>query len=396
MRSSALLLLGLLTWGCGSDRDSAPPVSTVEERESPAGEEPEAAPRPSDEPEAAEPAAVAPTETNAQLLARGRAAFRAERYDEASQAFFAALAQTPSNGGLACETGWAFHHAGDEAKARELLTHGTRVLAARPGQERSHGACLYNLGRIAEDAGRAEEAAQHYQRSLRARPNAVVRARLESLEGALASTRQLFGSAAESLMAAEGFGGGESEGSYVEDLGTETLEVAARGEVLELALTSFTDGGAWGCYYYRLVARVAGGWTEPTELGDACTDQEAEGIFDLGEVRWLSEAASSLLLVNTSSSFQGCFEGACSSMSSENLLFVRYAARQLEVLASVPLQTAEEDSAEATNSDYRTQVTIGDDGRLTITATEGAPPPWMLGTHTAEALIAAASRGRGR
>ena len=82
-----------------------------------------------------------------------------------------------------CNSGWAAYRAGDLTGARVSVDRALQTLtqASDPSGLRSLGACLYNRGRIAQTAGEREAARTFYQRSLAARPNATVQARLESL-----------------------------------------------------------------------------------------------------------------------------------------------------------------------------------------------------------------------
>jgi hypothetical protein len=57
-----------------------------------------------------------------------------------------------------------------------------RALGASAGRPELEGAVHYELGRVAEGLGRPQAAAEHYRRSLEARPgNAIVEGRLEAL-----------------------------------------------------------------------------------------------------------------------------------------------------------------------------------------------------------------------
>jgi hypothetical protein len=89
----------------------------------------------------------------------------------------------PSNAAERCNQGWSSFLAGDLAAAKldvdAALTVLERVTDER-GQ-RSLGACLYNRGRIAEQEGDLGHARELYRRSLAARPNDTVQARLDSL-----------------------------------------------------------------------------------------------------------------------------------------------------------------------------------------------------------------------
>ncbi len=86
-------------------------------------------------------------------------------------------------GAKRCNSGWSLFSAGDLAGATLEIDAALAVLerAADERGRRSLGACLYNRGRIAEQAGEVASARDFYQRSLAARPNDTVAARLATL-----------------------------------------------------------------------------------------------------------------------------------------------------------------------------------------------------------------------
>lgn len=229
-------ILALYLAACGSHESDAPPTPPPTRDEAP-DETPEP-PESPDEAETDEPSIGA-------LVRLGRAHFRERRFAEAAASFDRALARNPGDGGLSCETGWAFHHAGDDAKARQLLQHGTRLLASREDRKRSYGACLYNLGRMAEDAGQDEAAARLYATSLRARPNRIVQRRLDALEVDLEAERPLYGTVHDAVDGAEGLTGENRDDMlyYVRDLDTRAHALPPRPPVLEVATVSYGEGG---------------------------------------------------------------------------------------------------------------------------------------------------------
>jgi hypothetical protein len=82
-----------------------------------------------------------------------------------------------------CAQGWSSFQAGQLADAKLEIDAALTVLErARDDKgRRSFGACLYNRGRIAEQEGNVADARDLYRRSLAARPNDTVSARLDSL-----------------------------------------------------------------------------------------------------------------------------------------------------------------------------------------------------------------------
>jgi hypothetical protein len=82
-----------------------------------------------------------------------------------------------------CNAGWAKFQAGELARAKVDVDAALTVLERAQDErgKRSLGACLYNRGRIAEQEGELDAARELYERSLAARSNDTVRARLDSL-----------------------------------------------------------------------------------------------------------------------------------------------------------------------------------------------------------------------
>ncbi len=111
-------------------------------------------------------------------LRDGRAAHRSGDLPAAIAAFDRALALFADDPRALNERGWARYKGGDLQGAEA----DTRQALARTVDRRLIGASWYNLGRIFEDREQAAEAADAYRRSLAARPNAIVQARLETLE----------------------------------------------------------------------------------------------------------------------------------------------------------------------------------------------------------------------
>lgn len=96
----------------------------------------------------------------------------------------AASADEATAAGKRCGEGWSKFGSGDVAAAKIEIDAALSVLerAQNTRGRKSLGACLYNRSRVAEQEGEAAKAREFYQRSLAARPNDVVQARLDALE----------------------------------------------------------------------------------------------------------------------------------------------------------------------------------------------------------------------
>lgn len=184
-----LLAALLLLTACSSSKDEAAPVPT-------------GAPKPalaaSTKPTAS--AATAPSSANKKpappvdklskedraryraALAEGRTQHKKGDYKAAMAAFEKALAIDPDDPRALAELGWAAFF----AKDLETAEAKTQAALQRTRDANGRGSVLYNLGRIAEERGKKDEAVALYQRSLRERPNTTVRDRLAKLDPASA------------------------------------------------------------------------------------------------------------------------------------------------------------------------------------------------------------------
>jgi tetratricopeptide (TPR) repeat protein len=106
----------------------------------------------------------AETEDIGSLLARARAAEDAKRFSEARDLYRKVLARAPEDRSARVDLGIAELALGDEAAARESFE------AALAG-DAPHPAAAYNLGRMAEDAGRLKEARARYRLYLKLAPD---------------------------------------------------------------------------------------------------------------------------------------------------------------------------------------------------------------------------------
>lgn len=197
-----LTLAAVLLASCGQDAP-AMPVPTAEAASSTAPSEPApSAPSPSTSAEPSTAAVIARTEHAPALdagearayraaIAAARRAHRDHDDAEAVRQFEAAFAIS-RDGRALCELGWIHFEAERYPEARDAMTRAITLLPSDPPvPERfvqSVGACLYNLGRLEEQAGDVGRARAYYGRSLAVRPgNRVVEARIAAL-GASAVT----------------------------------------------------------------------------------------------------------------------------------------------------------------------------------------------------------------
>ncbi len=105
----------------------------------------------------------AETEDVRSLLARAHAAAGAKRFSEARDLYRKVLARAPEDRSVRVDLGIAELALGDDAAARESFE------AALAG-DAPHPAAAYNLGRMAEEAGRLEEAKMRYRLYLELAP----------------------------------------------------------------------------------------------------------------------------------------------------------------------------------------------------------------------------------
>ncbi|MEM9073850.1 MAG: hypothetical protein AAGE52_35490, partial [Myxococcota bacterium] len=154
--------------GCQeSEEATAPPAPVVEEpppseseatsERAPLAAAPEAPPAP-------ERSAEIPAEVRraARLLGEGRRLARTGKWPEAVAKFRESL-ELATNARTLCELGWALYQTGAYEEARGTLTRGVGRLRGRaerrPDEVNTLGACLYNLGRVAEESDSVAAAA---------------------------------------------------------------------------------------------------------------------------------------------------------------------------------------------------------------------------------------------
>ncbi len=161
--------------------DEAPPEETVDTAAPTTAE----APTPPAKPAAPTPAELDQTREARTALRAGRVAGRAGDWAEAVTQFQASIAKNDS-ASARCELGWAHYQAGNLALAGPELRRGAAMLRrraeVRENESNTLGACLYNLGRVAEESD-PTAAAAYYRESLEVRPgNRVVQGRLDALD----------------------------------------------------------------------------------------------------------------------------------------------------------------------------------------------------------------------
>lgn len=111
-------------------------------------------------------------------LAVAQAHAKGGRHAEAVETLRALIRDTGPEAGSLAELGWALFHLRQLDEAERV----TREALDLTTSDRTKGALLYNLGRIAEERGDAAAAVEHYTRSLAARDNRTVKRRLEKLQ----------------------------------------------------------------------------------------------------------------------------------------------------------------------------------------------------------------------
>lgn len=187
----AALTLALLLASCGEDAPTSASPSTPTAPTPPTAPSTEPAtpstPMPAAEERTERAPALDPVQARAYraAIAAARRAHRDHHDDEAVRQFEAAFAIS-RDGRALCELGWIHFEGERYAEARDAMSRAITLLPAEPPvPERfvsSVGACLYNLGRLEEQAGDVAAARGYYERSLAARPgNRVVEARLAAL-----------------------------------------------------------------------------------------------------------------------------------------------------------------------------------------------------------------------
>lgn len=181
---TALATLSASLAGCTRD-DPPAPKTTTPSAKSPASATPPpkasgSAATPGPEKKAAPKPQDIPPEKRKEYAAKmkdGRKLAAEKKWGEASAIFQKALDAIPDDGRALADGSWAAFQAGDLPRAERLAKQG-----AKKGHDtESRARCLYNLGRVEEQSGRGEKAAEHYGASLALRPNDVVKKQLEAL-----------------------------------------------------------------------------------------------------------------------------------------------------------------------------------------------------------------------
>jgi tetratricopeptide (TPR) repeat protein len=126
----------------------------------------------------ADPVDVARLPGPSPQLATAQGHAKAGRHAEAVETLRALIRDTGPEAGALAELGWALFHLRQLEEAERV----TREALELTRSDRTKGALLYNLGRIAEERGDAAAALEHYTRSLAARDNRTVKRRLDKLQ----------------------------------------------------------------------------------------------------------------------------------------------------------------------------------------------------------------------
>lgn len=163
----------LLSLGCGQEAPVAPGTPTPQPQ-TPASVSKSASDEPLARTQQLPPQQI---ESYRAALRNGRKLIRAKNYEAGLAWLDQALALQPGDQRVLAEMGWALFLKGDLDRAEQVTQQALRA-ASVPN---ARGAALHNLGRIAEQRGKTDEAAQLYRNSIAARPNTVVSKRLADL-----------------------------------------------------------------------------------------------------------------------------------------------------------------------------------------------------------------------
>jgi tetratricopeptide (TPR) repeat protein len=328
-------------------------------------------------------------------LAEGRRLAKAGQWKEAIVEFDAALAAIPGDDRALGELSWAAFSAGDLARAREAGEAAVRVTTT----PKVKGASLYNLGRALEASGDTEGAREAYRASLAARPNDVVRKRLETLGAPPPATPHAC--AAPRL---------ETELCVCATklVDAEYAETAANTcEVSKLDLDGFAmvrhQTSDVGEETVLLAARSTGGWGIVTELGTVYNP----GMFGITE-EWSVSAIQErtvggrqVIEIETKNA-RGDTDMGLSETETETTVTVTWCVRDGEALSCPVQRTArheydrerdtdlgeldEEMRSMATpglpiHEEVEVSLELGEDGVIRATRVEGKPDAQMLASE---------------
>lgn len=222
------------------------------------------------------------------LLAEGRTLERAGDHDAAIDRYERALDIAPGDATLLGELGWALFR----ANRLDAAFVQTRDAYERATHDDQRGMLLYNLGRIAEARGHGASALELYRRSLAARPNAIVRARIEALNGVVPRAGEIPVEEWVRSYVVQGEPAASLEAlcdTLVSDAGDDegprcspALEGAAIGErgILEAGFVTVTGVDMADDEVHHLVARTERGWFV---VGDAGSDYYGPSSLNGGE-----------------------------------------------------------------------------------------------------------------
>lgn len=234
-----------------------------------------------------------------------------------------------------CELGWALFRQNQLDEARPLLEGSVRQLSgqARLGarERNTLGACLYNLGRVEEQAQDFSAAADAYRRSLSVRDNRVVRSRLTALgddappppdpdcaplvcEGP-ASTLQAAMERARASIPVERSGDGS-----ISEVRAQPRRVSDQPALH--AATFAVRTGRWSGPEYNFVAvQTDAGWFACRVGGGTGVGESFDGLREIHAVQIIPGGAPELH-VGMSYAYQGWEEGINNTMGTEETAFV--------------------------------------------------------------------------
>ena len=202
-----------------------------------------------------------------ELLKKGRALEAKKKHAEAVAAFEECVKVSPDDAVALSELGWAAFQGKDLKKAEAA----TRKAIANQAAPTVRGAALYNLGRIQEEQKNKPGAIASYSESLRARPNAVVRARLRKLDPKAATAFDPFAPVTlagpfasidaycTTTPKTEDEDGDPLECTCGQKLDAPAMKLGAPYEQLEM-FTRVCQLGQFGTTHFHLAAKTGKGW----------------------------------------------------------------------------------------------------------------------------------------
>lgn len=311
----------------------------------------------------AKPTEQAKADYRAQVAA-GHTAQHARKWDDAVAAFTKALVAVPDDPTALTELGWTQYLKGDLAAALAA----TQKAVGSDGAPEIRGAALYNLGLIVEKQGDKPRAIDAYARSLKLRPNSVVRAALAKLDAKAAAATDPFAAVAMvPIESIDAFCAAQvAHPELGEDRCTCGDEPIAGIDAFEVQRTCATGGGqpaaeqrwlAWktGSAWYATAAPIA----EPT-VSRRCGFQATLTGVQQGRRQVITMASEGI-----------CGDGFNDDSWTESSLFV-VGLRGKTPVATPPIVTARKETrtrderAQPSAVDIQLKASWGADGALTL------------------------------